>query len=91
MVYEIAQDQRTHWRYAIVAIKVLRTLIQRDVPMTAPLMRLLLEKTHDNHSSVVSALRSPPKAFSLTYSFTTALCMLKIFFCPITFTNPLDL
>ena len=63
MVCEIASDQRTHWRYAIVAIKVLRTLIQRDVPTTAPLMRLLLEKTHDDHSSVVSALQRSPKHF----------------------------
>jgi hypothetical protein len=91
MVYEIARDQRTHWRYAIMAIKVLRTLIQRDVPTTAPIMRLLLEKTHDNHSSVVSPLQSSPKAFSLTYSFATALCKLKVFFCSRTFIDPFNL
>ena len=78
MVCGISGDQRTHWRYAIVAIKILRTLIQRDVPTSARLIRLLLEKTHDNHSSVVGGLRTSPQTMSLTYSPTTALCKLKV-------------
>jgi hypothetical protein len=76
MVSEIASNKRTHWRYAIVAIRVLRTLIMRDVPMTAPLIRLLLEMTHNDNSSVVSVLRSSPDFVSLTYSPTSALCKL---------------
>ncbi|KAI0961190.1 hypothetical protein AcV7_000358 [Taiwanofungus camphoratus] len=51
-ILEIAQSSKTHWRYAIVAIRCLRSLIRRDAPMIPAHIRYLLERTHDSHSSV---------------------------------------
>ncbi|KZT06355.1 uncharacterized protein LAESUDRAFT_653878 [Laetiporus sulphureus 93-53] len=49
---EIAESPRTHWRYAIVAIRCLRTLVRRDIAVQAPHARYLVEKTLDSHSSI---------------------------------------
>ncbi|KAI9066676.1 hypothetical protein FKP32DRAFT_1589371 [Trametes sanguinea] len=49
---EIANNSRTHWRYAIVAVRLLRTLVRRDVPLKADHVRYLFEKTHDSNASM---------------------------------------
>ncbi|CCM01642.1 uncharacterized protein FIBRA_03703 [Fibroporia radiculosa] len=48
----IANSPNTHWRYAIVATRCLRTLVRRDAPMTSSHVRYLLEKTYDSHSDI---------------------------------------
>lgn len=47
-VLEIANDTATHWRYAIVAVRVLRTLLRRDTPTSASHLNLFLEKVCDS-------------------------------------------
>lgn len=56
-------NSRTHWRYAIVAIRMLRTLIRRDVPMSAEMIRLFLEKSHDNNGTIVSPVLTQECSF----------------------------
>lgn len=46
--------------------------------MTGPLIRLLLEKTHDDHSSVVSVLMFVLEYISLIYLPISALCKLQV-------------
>ena len=53
MVLEIANDSRTHWRYAIVAVRCLRALIRRDAPLKSAHVEYLLGKTHDSNASMV--------------------------------------
>lgn len=53
-LFEIASNGQTHWRYATVAVRMLRTLIRRDVPMSAEMIRLFLDKSHDNNRTIVS-------------------------------------
>lgn len=52
-VIDVGNSLRTHWRYAIVAVRCLRTLIRRDVPLTPSQIRFFMEKSHDNHPSIV--------------------------------------
>ena len=54
MVLEIGHADKTHWRYLIVAMRVLRTLVRRDVPLTKAQIAFFLEKCHDEHPTVVS-------------------------------------
>ncbi|GBE78103.1 hypothetical protein SCP_0109850 [Sparassis crispa] len=49
---DIANSPKTHWRYAIVAVRCLRTLIRRDKPMTASHVQYIMRKTLDSHSSI---------------------------------------
>ena len=51
---QIGQSEHTHWRYAIYAVRCLRTLVQRDIPLKAEHVSYFLEKVHDDHPSVVS-------------------------------------
>ncbi len=53
MVLNIATDSHTHWRYAIVAVRCLRTLIRRDAPLTGAHVEYLLGRTHDSNASMV--------------------------------------
>lgn len=52
-VLDIANSSNTHWRYAIVALRVLRTYIRRDEPISALEVQYFLDKTHDAHPSLV--------------------------------------
>ncbi|KAL1720654.1 hypothetical protein EV715DRAFT_249853, partial [Schizophyllum commune] len=52
MVLEIGHADKTHWRYLIVAMRVLRTLVRRDVPLTKAQIAFFLEKCHDEHPTV---------------------------------------
>jgi proteasome activator subunit 4 len=54
LVLEVAQAKSTHWRYAIFATRCLRTLVRKDSPTSAALMKYFLEKCYDNHPSLVS-------------------------------------
>ncbi|KAI0651592.1 hypothetical protein C8Q79DRAFT_934115 [Trametes meyenii] len=49
---EIANDPDTHWRYAIVAVRCLRSLIRRDVPLKSTHVRYLLSKAYDSNASM---------------------------------------
>ncbi|KAF9036519.1 hypothetical protein BDZ89DRAFT_1100671 [Hymenopellis radicata] len=51
-IMKIATSPKTHWRYEIVAIRCLRTLLRRDVPLTSVQIRFFLERTHHTHPSV---------------------------------------
>ncbi|TFK57485.1 hypothetical protein OE88DRAFT_1651225 [Heliocybe sulcata] len=51
-ILKIARSTKTHWKYAIVAIRCLRTLIRRDVPLSPSLASYFMEKTHDTHPSM---------------------------------------
>ncbi|KAI5124439.1 hypothetical protein M0805_008323 [Coniferiporia weirii] len=51
-VLSIAKNPNTHWRYAIIALRILRTLIRRDQPLTAEQMKYFLDMTHDSHPSI---------------------------------------
>ncbi|KAL4243081.1 BLM10 family protein [Abortiporus biennis] len=51
-ILEIAKSSETHWKYAIVAIRCLRTLIRRDVSMHPDHVEYLVEKTYDSHATM---------------------------------------
>ncbi|KAF8640852.1 hypothetical protein AX17_000500 [Amanita inopinata Kibby_2008] len=51
-ILDIGKSDRTHWRYAIFAVRCLRTLIRRDKPTTLQEMEFFLEKIHDSHPSI---------------------------------------
>lgn len=51
-VLETANDTTTHWRYAIVAVRVLRTLLRRDTPISSSHLRLFLEKVCDSNPTM---------------------------------------
>ncbi len=55
MLLEIADDAKTHWRYSIVAVRCLRSLLRRDAPLKSAHVRYLLEMTHDSNASMVRA------------------------------------
>ncbi|KAH8100502.1 hypothetical protein BXZ70DRAFT_1022407 [Cristinia sonorae] len=48
----IAQSSETHWKYSIVAVRCLRTLIRRDTPMDGAHVKFLLEHTHDSNATI---------------------------------------
>ncbi|KZT19390.1 hypothetical protein NEOLEDRAFT_1142177 [Neolentinus lepideus HHB14362 ss-1] len=52
MILRIAKSSKTHWKYAIVAVRCLRTLIRRDVPLSPDLASYFMERTHDVHPSM---------------------------------------
>ncbi|KAH7914507.1 hypothetical protein BJ138DRAFT_1143879 [Hygrophoropsis aurantiaca] len=64
-VLAIVNDENTHWRYAIVAVRFLRTLFRRDVPASAAHVQLFFEKACDSnpnmryyaHRGIMKALR----------------------------------
>ncbi|KAH7923993.1 hypothetical protein BV22DRAFT_1196262 [Leucogyrophana mollusca] len=51
-VLGVANDEKTHWRYAIVAVRVLRTLLRRDMPTSAAHIRLFMDKSHDSNPNM---------------------------------------
>ncbi|KAF5355656.1 hypothetical protein D9756_004216 [Leucocoprinus leucothites] len=51
-VLGLADSGKLHWRYSIYAIRCLRTLVRRDVPLQGTQMKYFLEKTHDNHPTI---------------------------------------
>lgn len=52
LLLRIAEDPRTHWKYSITAIRLLRTLIRRDSPLHASHVEYLLTQTHADHPSM---------------------------------------
>jgi len=48
----IANDDDTHWRYEIVAIRALRTLIRRDQPLYAPQLKFFMDQALADHPSM---------------------------------------
>jgi proteasome activator subunit 4 len=53
MVLAVAESPKTHWRYSIIAVRLLRTLIRRDKAMGDAHLRYLFKTTHDSHASMV--------------------------------------
>ena len=53
MLLEIAGSSKTHWRYNIVAVRCLRTLVRKDESISAPHFKFFVEKTCDDHPSIV--------------------------------------
>lgn len=49
----LAEDSNTHWRYSIIALRILRTLIKKEEPLTKKHMEYFLRMTHDSHPSLV--------------------------------------
>ncbi|KAG8908485.1 hypothetical protein FRB99_005843 [Tulasnella sp. 403] len=52
ILLRFANDENTHWRYAITAIRLLRTLVRRDSGVSGPVMEYLLSQTYANHPSL---------------------------------------
>ncbi|CAL1696420.1 unnamed protein product [Somion occarium] len=52
VILKVAQSPNTHWKYSIVAVRCLRTLIRRDVPLSRSHVQCLLEKTYDSNGSI---------------------------------------
>lgn len=50
----IAKSSKTHWRYALVAVRCLRTLVRRDKPITSAQMAYFLETLYDSQPNIVS-------------------------------------
>ncbi|KAG8823710.1 hypothetical protein FRC18_010687 [Serendipita sp. 400] len=48
----IGNSTSTHWRYHIVALRIIRTLIQKDVTNTTAEMKYLIPKVTDDHPSI---------------------------------------
>ncbi|KAG1755021.1 uncharacterized protein EDB91DRAFT_1096855 [Suillus paluster] len=51
-VLEVANDTTTHWRYAIVAVRILRTLLRRDAPTSPAHLRIFLEQACDSNPTM---------------------------------------
>ncbi|KAL5535214.1 BLM3_1 [Sanghuangporus sanghuang] len=51
-VLGIAKSSSTHWRYAVIALRILRTLIRREEPLTGEQMKYFLDMAHDPHPSL---------------------------------------
>ncbi|KAL4069445.1 hypothetical protein J3A83DRAFT_4095440 [Scleroderma citrinum] len=51
-VLKVANDTDTHWRYAIGAIRILRTLVRRDVPITRNHLRFFLETLYESNPTM---------------------------------------
>ncbi|KAI0343952.1 hypothetical protein BDW22DRAFT_1355187 [Trametopsis cervina] len=51
-ILKIAQSPKTHWKYSIVAVRCLRTLIRKDAPMKPAHVKYLLEATLDSQYSI---------------------------------------
>ncbi|KAF9056646.1 hypothetical protein BJ165DRAFT_1522537 [Panaeolus papilionaceus] len=52
LLLDIGGSSRTHWRYAIYAVRCLRTLVRRDTPLTAEQITFFLERMHDDHPTI---------------------------------------
>ncbi|KAJ3576138.1 hypothetical protein NP233_g640 [Leucocoprinus birnbaumii] len=48
----LSESGKLHWRYSIYAIRCLRTLVRRDVPLQGAHMRFFLAKVHDDHPTM---------------------------------------
>ena len=53
MLLDIAGSNKTHWRYNIVAVRCLRTLIRKDESISDQHFKFFVEKTYDDHPSIV--------------------------------------
>lgn len=53
-VLKVANDPKTHWRYAMMAVRILRSLFRRDRPIGSDHLQLFLEKLCDSDPNIVS-------------------------------------
>ncbi|XP_006454756.1 hypothetical protein AGABI2DRAFT_215246, partial [Agaricus bisporus var. bisporus H97] len=61
-VLDLSNSGKLHWRYSIYAVRCLRTLVRRDIPVQANQMRYFLTKLHDNHPTIL--MYSTPSQYS---------------------------
>ncbi len=54
-VLDLSESGKLHWRYSIYAVRCLRTLVRRDVPVPGAQLKYFLEKVYDDHPTIVSA------------------------------------
>jgi len=52
----LSDSGKLHWRYSLYAIRCLRTLVRRDIPLQGAHMQYFLKKVCDDHPSMVSFL-----------------------------------
>lgn len=52
IILQVAQNPSTHWKYAVVAVRCLRTLVRRDVPMKSSHIKYLVNMTLDSNASM---------------------------------------
>ncbi|KAK7694363.1 hypothetical protein QCA50_001549 [Cerrena zonata] len=52
MIVKIGQTSSTHWKYSIIAVRCLRTLLRRDSPPSREHVQLFLDKMHDSNSTM---------------------------------------
>ncbi|KAL0950828.1 hypothetical protein HGRIS_007590 [Hohenbuehelia grisea] len=46
------RSEDTHWKYSIMAVRCLRTLCRRDVPLNPIQLQFFLDKMHDDHPTI---------------------------------------
>ncbi|KXN83586.1 Proteasome activator complex subunit 4 [Leucoagaricus sp. SymC.cos] len=56
-ILDLSQSGKLHWRYSIYAVRCLRALVRRDVPLQEAQMRFFLKKVYDNHPTIISPKR----------------------------------
>jgi proteasome activator subunit 4 len=87
-ILEIGKSDRTHWKYAIFAVRCLRTLVRRDAPLTPEQMAYFLEKAYDTHPTMrYYGQRAIMK--SLRYIKLRTLCKTPAELATASFENPL--
>ncbi|KAJ8514936.1 hypothetical protein ONZ45_g7571 [Pleurotus djamor] len=52
VILEVGESDDTHWKYAIAAVRCLRTLSRRDVPLNPKLLKYFLDSTADDQPNV---------------------------------------
>lgn len=53
MLLDIGTSSKTHWRYSIVAMRALRTLIRKEVPILPRNLKYFMEETCNDNPSIV--------------------------------------
>ena len=56
IILGVAQSATTHWKYAVVANRCLRTLIRKDTSFKPSQIRYITECTYDSNASIVSSI-----------------------------------
>ncbi|KAH8835425.1 hypothetical protein DL96DRAFT_1702409 [Flagelloscypha sp. PMI_526] len=68
---QVALSSKTHWKYLIVATRLLRTLVRLDTPTSAPHTRYFLENMHSHHATIRYVGDSTSPFFLLALKYFT--------------------
>lgn len=77
MLLDIAGSSKTHWRYSIVAVRCLRTLVRKDESISAPHFKFFVENTYDDHPSIVRSPSVGDQGVVLMYTLCSAIRKLR--------------